>query len=339
MKNLYDLLGARPNDDAERLRSAFRKAVKANHPDRHFGDRDSSIRFRQIVEAYDILRDAEQRSAYDRLLEFERFQRRLKLRRAIFSYVYDAVAVAGLASALVAGYALINHFSKGSIQELVWSTAHGSTTVAAVHLQGEPVGTSAPEMPIMVPDITASTRNDPDAPGVTRGGADLSATEVNAEVAKIDNAVGINQTLAEIAADRPDGDLETELFDNDKARSSNVRLSSQEKADGVPTSSSSGVAVVSDKPDIVAVADDKPDIVAVADGKPDIGISDKRGIGAHDVKTAESKLLGKPRIEAKREAKSHTPFKQALLENRSTHACAGAPSCVADTPPLFGVGF
>jgi curved DNA-binding protein CbpA len=33
MKNLYDLLGARPDDDAETLRKAYRKAAKASHPD------------------------------------------------------------------------------------------------------------------------------------------------------------------------------------------------------------------------------------------------------------------------------------------------------------------
>ena len=60
MKTLYDLLGARPDDDAEELRSAFRKAAKANHPDLHVGDLDAPSRFRQIVQAYDILRDAQQ---------------------------------------------------------------------------------------------------------------------------------------------------------------------------------------------------------------------------------------------------------------------------------------
>ena len=32
MKTLYDLLGALPSDDAEGLRTAFRKAVKGAHP-------------------------------------------------------------------------------------------------------------------------------------------------------------------------------------------------------------------------------------------------------------------------------------------------------------------
>ena len=33
MGTLYDLLGALPSDDAEELRTAFRKAAKATHPD------------------------------------------------------------------------------------------------------------------------------------------------------------------------------------------------------------------------------------------------------------------------------------------------------------------
>jgi curved DNA-binding protein CbpA len=33
MKTLYDLLGALPNDDADDLRAAFRRAAKQAHPD------------------------------------------------------------------------------------------------------------------------------------------------------------------------------------------------------------------------------------------------------------------------------------------------------------------
>ena len=38
MDTLYDLLGALPHDDAESLRSAFRRAVKGAHPDLRPGD-------------------------------------------------------------------------------------------------------------------------------------------------------------------------------------------------------------------------------------------------------------------------------------------------------------
>jgi len=66
MQSLYGLLGVRPDDDAETIKSAFRKAAKANHPDHHRGDPQAAARFRQISLAYEILSDAEQRAAYDR---------------------------------------------------------------------------------------------------------------------------------------------------------------------------------------------------------------------------------------------------------------------------------
>jgi len=69
MENYYDILGARPDDDSEKLKSAFREAIKATHPDIHSGDPNASVRLGRIVGAYSVLRDAEQRAAYDRQLE------------------------------------------------------------------------------------------------------------------------------------------------------------------------------------------------------------------------------------------------------------------------------
>jgi curved DNA-binding protein CbpA len=79
--NLYDLLGVRPDDDAEAIKGAFRKAAKANHPDHHGGDPQAAARFRQISLANEILRDTELRAAYDRLLESEPTPLRHKLKR------------------------------------------------------------------------------------------------------------------------------------------------------------------------------------------------------------------------------------------------------------------
>ena len=45
MKTLYDLLEALPDDDADGLRAAFRKAAKANHPDFNPGNAEASERF------------------------------------------------------------------------------------------------------------------------------------------------------------------------------------------------------------------------------------------------------------------------------------------------------
>ena len=65
---LYELLGALPQDDADSLRAAFRKAAKASHPDNNPDDPDAPQKFRQIVRAHSILKDERQREAYDWLL-------------------------------------------------------------------------------------------------------------------------------------------------------------------------------------------------------------------------------------------------------------------------------
>ena len=54
MGTLYDLLGALPNDEAEGLRTAFRKAAKATHPDINPDNPDAALRFRELVRAYDV---------------------------------------------------------------------------------------------------------------------------------------------------------------------------------------------------------------------------------------------------------------------------------------------
>jgi tetratricopeptide (TPR) repeat protein len=141
MKTLYDLLGALPDDDAESLRSAFRKAVKANHPDINADDPDAPLRFRQIVRANAILRDAEQRAAYDRLLAFTRRQpgSGLRLRRTIISdsfhkFASDAIAVVFLSVLFIGGYTLFEHFSKASVipGKVIEVSARGAAEIAPV---------------------------------------------------------------------------------------------------------------------------------------------------------------------------------------------------------------
>src|SRR5215216_1324163 len=51
--------------DAE-LKSAFRKLAMKWHPDRNPGDKDCEHRFKEINEAYDVLKDDQKRAAYDR---------------------------------------------------------------------------------------------------------------------------------------------------------------------------------------------------------------------------------------------------------------------------------
>src|SRR5450631_3019762 len=107
MKTLYDILGACVDDDAETLKKAFRKAVKANHPDLNAGDAEASTRIRRSIGAYAILRDEEKRAAYDRWLELKREQLRSSSKRIVYHTVYDAafgaMAVFSLAIMLAGG--------------------------------------------------------------------------------------------------------------------------------------------------------------------------------------------------------------------------------------------
>jgi curved DNA-binding protein CbpA len=119
MKTLYDLLEALPNDDAEGLRTAFRRAVKGAHPDIHPDDPDAALKFRQIVRASEILGDAEQRTAYDHLLELARLEQDLASKHAVAARIHKVasgvIALSGASVVTLGGYLLFVHMSAASV--------------------------------------------------------------------------------------------------------------------------------------------------------------------------------------------------------------------------------
>ncbi len=118
MKTLYDLLGALPDDDAEGLRTAFRKAAKGAHPDLNPADPDAALKFRQIVRAHDILADDEQRAVYDHLLDLADAEQEAARRAAaltIRKISSAAMALTGVLLAAVGGCLLLLQTSAASI--------------------------------------------------------------------------------------------------------------------------------------------------------------------------------------------------------------------------------
>jgi len=65
-QDYYDLLGVSRGSDEAAIKAAYRKLAKECHPDRHNGCSQQAERFKQINEAYDVLKDPQKRAAYDR---------------------------------------------------------------------------------------------------------------------------------------------------------------------------------------------------------------------------------------------------------------------------------
>src|SRR2546430_11372304 len=62
----YETLEVERNADESKLKSAFRKLAMKRHPDKNPGDATSEVKFKEINEAYEVLKDGDKRAAYDR---------------------------------------------------------------------------------------------------------------------------------------------------------------------------------------------------------------------------------------------------------------------------------
>lgn len=85
MKTHYDVLGVPFGADFETIRAAYRKALKAYHPDLHEGNAAAELISKKIIDAYAALKHPEQRAQYDEYVLRRRQRHRLVLITAILS--------------------------------------------------------------------------------------------------------------------------------------------------------------------------------------------------------------------------------------------------------------
>ena len=64
-QDYYDILGVSRSASAAEIKSSFRKLAMKHHPDRNPGDKAAEQRFKELNEAYEILKDDQKRAAYD----------------------------------------------------------------------------------------------------------------------------------------------------------------------------------------------------------------------------------------------------------------------------------
>ena len=62
----YETLGCKKGATIEEIKTSFRKLAMEVHPDRNPGDHTAEVKFKEINEAYDVLKDGQKRAAYDR---------------------------------------------------------------------------------------------------------------------------------------------------------------------------------------------------------------------------------------------------------------------------------
>jgi molecular chaperone DnaJ len=62
----YEVLGVERGADSDAIKRAYRKAAMKWHPDRNKDDPEAEKRFKEVNEAYDVLKDDQKRAAYDR---------------------------------------------------------------------------------------------------------------------------------------------------------------------------------------------------------------------------------------------------------------------------------
>ena len=65
-KDFYKTLGVSNTASAEEIKKAYRKQAMKHHPDRNPGDKTAEQKFRELSDAYDVLKDDQKRATYDR---------------------------------------------------------------------------------------------------------------------------------------------------------------------------------------------------------------------------------------------------------------------------------
>jgi len=160
MKTLYDLLGALPDDDADRLRAAFRKAAKASHPDNNPDDADAPHKFRRIVRAHGILGDERQRATYDWLLAVANQQRGLASKRNVFAsevrnLLPNALVGAAISAVSIGAFLVFGYMSRVDIIPARVQGFSAKASALAAPMPAQPLVTIGQAPPASKPDDIA----------------------------------------------------------------------------------------------------------------------------------------------------------------------------------------
>ena len=152
VRNLYKVLGIAATADDLRIKSAFRRHALRTHPDLNPGSKYAEERFRELMQAYEVLRDAEARAAYDAHLTHQRRESRRRFMQS--AAVMVATFVLTVTSIFAVGLQGLNVHSE------TWQIATTWLTSVKVEATGE--GSAGAPF-----GITVLARTPPAQPGPT----------------------------------------------------------------------------------------------------------------------------------------------------------------------------
>src|SRR6476659_5026666 len=66
MADFYATLGIPRDASDDDIKKAYRRLAMRYHPDKNNGAKEAEEKFKDVTEAYDVLRDPQKRAAYDR---------------------------------------------------------------------------------------------------------------------------------------------------------------------------------------------------------------------------------------------------------------------------------
>jgi len=73
-KDYYDILGIKDNASQEEVKRVYRDLAKKYHPDVNKGNKAAENRFKEVSEAYNVLRDPAKRQKYDQMKKYGAFE-------------------------------------------------------------------------------------------------------------------------------------------------------------------------------------------------------------------------------------------------------------------------
>jgi len=69
MKKFYEILAVHRDASDEEIKKSYRRLSKKYHPDINQGNKDAEIKFKELSEAYTVLKNAQSRKEYDDKLD------------------------------------------------------------------------------------------------------------------------------------------------------------------------------------------------------------------------------------------------------------------------------